>query len=198
MGWLQRLAWGLGVLLLGGCSSASSTEGTWLARLAGEDAWLGITVKGGEGAAFVCGSGDNVNTHTRWMKTEVDNDNVVFRADGWELEVNLSEADAGGQLLEPSGSAIAFDAGRVSDDGGEGLFFGFDGVCGAGLLVLNGTPPDMPEALGAACVSVNERAQVNPVLPIALTNQGIAVRVESTAGEREFFMERATPEGVNP
>jgi hypothetical protein len=179
------------------CSSSPAPEGTWLARLSGQDAWLGITVKDDEGAAFVCGSEGNLSTHTRWMKTSVENDNAVFTAEGWKLEVNLSEGDAGGQLVEPSGSAVAFDARRTDDTGVEGLFFSDDG-CAGGLIVLNGSPSDMPEALGASCTTSGERAQVLPLLPIELTNQGIEVTVESTEGAREFFMKRAIPEEVTP
>ncbi len=173
-------------------------EGTWVARLSGADAWVGITVEGERAAAFVCGGETALDTHTRWMLASADADEVTFEEGGFRLDVSLSDERAEGALLEPDGTALSFDARRVDEGGVAGLYFGFDSGCGDGLIVLSGANPDAPEALGAWCDSDGLRAQVTPVLPIERTAAGVAAFVELTSGRRDFFMTPVVPATVTP
>lgn len=183
-------------LALVGCEAPP--EGTWVTRLTGVDAWLGISVDGDQGAAFVCGGETALDTHTRWMLTSVTADKITFAEDDWTLEVNLSEGDAGGQLVEPSGAAVAFEAARVGEEDVAGLYFGFDSGCGDGLIVLPAPSTQAPEALGAWCDTTGLRERVTPVLPIELTADGIAAFVDLDAGRRDFVMAPVDPRTVTP
>lgn len=179
-----------------GCNSTPS--GMWVTRLTGTDAWVGITVDGSEGAAFLCGGETTLETHTRWMLTTVDSESVIFRQDDFEIEITLSEGDVAGQLVEPSGAAVAFEARRVGEEDVAGVYFGFDSGCGDGLIVLDGGASGTTEALGAWCNESGLREQVTPVLPIERTNQGVAAFVELPNERRDFFMTRVDPGKVTP
>lgn len=192
----HRLLAGIFALALVGCEAPP--EGTWVTRLNGADAWLGISVDGDRGAAFVCGGETAIDTHTRWMLTSVTADTVTFEEDGWKLEVNLSEGDAGGQLIEPSGAATAFEARRVGEQEVAGVYFGFDSGCGDGLIVLDATSTETPEALGAWCDTTGQRERVTPVLPIELTAGGISAFVDLDEGQRDFLMTPVDPRNVTP
>ncbi len=170
-------------------------EGTWVTRLNGVDAWLGVTVTGDEGAAFVCGGETAIDTHTRWMLSSATTDKVTFEDDGWKLEINLTDADAGGQLIEPDGSAVAFEARRVADDDLAGVYFGFDAGCGDGLIILDGPNAD---ALGAWCDTTGFRAQVTPIFPIVRNGDSISAFVDIDAGRRDFVLTVADPKTVTP
>jgi hypothetical protein len=118
---------------------------------------------------------------------------VTFVKDGWTLDVDLTHQSAAGQLTDPMGAAVAFDAQRTPEDSVAGLYYGFDSGCGDGLIVLSDT-----EALGAWCDANGLRAQVTPVTPIERTSQGLAASVEIAGGRRDFFMNVANPATVTP
>jgi hypothetical protein len=170
----------------------------WVTKLSGADAWVGITVEGDRGVAFVCGGYTTLETFTRWMLTDVTSETVVFRKDDFELEVTLSEGDIGGQLVEPSGAAVAFEARRVGETDVAGVYFGFDSGCGDGLIVLDNGAGGASEALGAWCDESGTRAQVTPVLPIERTDGGVAAFVEVMSERRDFLMTRVDPGSVTP
>lgn len=185
--------WLLSCLAVATVGCSSPPEGMWVTRLTGTDAWVGITVEDGEGAAFLCGGDTTLDTHTRWMLETVDTEKVIFRDEGFQIEVTLTEGDIAGQLVEPSGAAVAFDARRVGEEDLEGVYFGFDAGCGDGLIVLDGN-----QALGAWCSEDGLRAQVTPVTPIERTADGVAAFVELTDERRDFFLTRVDPKSVTP
>ena len=43
-------------------------EGVWVGRLLGEGVGSGVVVRDGEAAVFLCGDGDKLETHSRWMR----------------------------------------------------------------------------------------------------------------------------------
>jgi hypothetical protein len=169
----------------------------WVTKLSGTDAWLGVAVEGDDGAAFLCGGADALESHTRWMLTDVTEDEVVFEQGGFVVELALSDGDVSGSVVEPGGGSSSFEARRVGELDLAGVYFGFDAGCGDGLIVLDGANGE-PEALGAWCDESGFREQVIPVLPIERQGDGVAAFVELMDDRRDFVMTRVDPGAVTP
>lgn len=183
-----------------GCTGAP--EGTWSAALATTDAWVGVTVLDDDAVAYVCGAGDTLGSHTRWMYVEADGADLVFERDGWRLEVKVQTEQVKGQLLAPDGTAHALalqprdGQPRVSDIAG--LYTALDAGCRAGLIIASSTAEGEVSARGAWCDSFGFVAQVTPVSPVRETLHGITVAADTPFGFRSFSVAPLAPGDLAP
>jgi hypothetical protein len=181
----------LAALACAGCSD--TPEGTWVTKLA--DAWVGVKVEGEDAAAYVCGSGETLTTHTRWMHAAVDGDDVTFERDGWRLEVTVEVAAVKGELFAPDGAIHPVEAHLARDNQLEGLYTAIDAGCRAGLILVSSGDADTQ---GAWCDGFGHLAQVTPVMPVELTPNGIAVTADTSLGFRNFFVQPVVPAELAP
>lgn len=183
------------VLAAAGCES--SPQGTWVARVQGADAWLGVKVEGEDASAFVCGGVDNLATHTRWMYGEPDGDEVTFEQDGVRLDAHLEVSSVTGNLTV-QGQLFPIDMHLSVAKDLEGVYTGLDAGCRAGLIIVAPNEEGQSTARGAWCDDLGHMAQVTPVQPIELTEQGIAVEADTAIGFRNFFVEPVVPAELAP
>jgi hypothetical protein len=173
------------------CGCSAPPEGVWVAR--SQDLWVGVTVEGDRAAAFVCGGGPNLTTHTRWMTAAVDDDRVVFNQDGWTLGVDRAEDSAPIELTDPGGASVALSGVRPPDDGFAGLYTAMNSGCRTGVIIADGSA-----SLGAWCDDVGNFAQVTPVQPLRFEGNGLPVTVDAPSGTITFSVERAVAAAITP
>jgi hypothetical protein len=171
--------------MLLGCSG--EPEGTWISRLEGTDAWLAVRAEGGAAAAYVCGGPTTMATHSRWMHTTEVDGSLSFAADGWSLTFERDDDGGSGELISPDAVSLAVNAKKVTDGGIDGLYTAFDSGCRDGLIIDGGG------SQGTWCDDSGLFAEVTPLQPIALTDQGIAVSIPLLPTAREIFMFSAVP-----
>ncbi|MCA9618020.1 MAG: hypothetical protein KC731_03300 [Myxococcales bacterium] len=189
---------GLAVLLVtvgcGGDETASTSSGTWMAKLSGSNMWLAVTVDGDEAAAFVCGSEDKLTTHTRWLVGASDS---PLEADGWSLSLDLESAKAS---LEGPGAADSFPDVALSEAKGPlaGLYTAFDSGCQDGVIIFSASEDGMQvDALGAWCSAAGDFSQVTPILPWGKAAKFMA-QYELAGATQSFEVAVAAPSSIDP
>lgn len=183
------------VLVAAGCES--TPEGTWVARVQGVDAWLGVKIEAEHASAFLCGGVDNLVTHTRWMYGEPDGDEVSFEQNGVRLDAVVEVSSVTGNLTV-QGQVFPIDMHLAVAKDLEGVYAGLDAGCRAGLIIVAPNEEGQSTARGAWCDDVGHVAQVTPVQPIELTDRGIAVEADTAIGFRNFFVEPVVPAEMAP
>lgn len=152
-------------------------DGTWVGRVDGTDVVVAIAVAGDEARAYLCGGDATRATWTRWLAGDASAGDVTTTADGWTVTAAvLGAGSLGGSVSGPDG-VRTFTATATTGVGG--LYRGSE-PCPTGLVVWMTTVG--PAAQGAWCKG-GIYGQVEPVIPIALTPQGIGVHLVGAPAE---------------
>ena len=154
---------------------------------AGGDAAIAVATRGAEVSVYLCGGPSTFASLTRWFEGAVGADERLSLTsdDGAVLTGDL--AAGRGEIATPDGQTLAY---RVSAAGAavEGLYEA-EGACHAGVVAGDLDGDGQTHFQGAACDAEGKVAQVTPILPVAVTERGLAVRVLTTPATT-LFVER--------
>lgn len=162
-------------------------DGTWVGRVDGTDVVVAITVAGDEARAYLCGGDTTRASWTRWLAGDAGAGEVATTAGGWTVTAALlGAASLGGTVSGPEG-VRTFSATATTGVGG--LYRGPE-PCPTGLVVW--MTDTGPAAQGAWCEG-GIYGQVEPVMPIAVTWQGIGVHRVGAADAALLWLTPVTP-----
>lgn len=174
-------------------------EGVWVGRLLGEGIWSGVVVRDGEAAVFLCGDGDKLETHSRWMRGQPADRVVDVAADGFALTADLSGEPAL-EMTEPDGTVhIEFDLQLAPPDELTGVYTSFDSGCQDGVIVFSSNADgSQVNTLGAWCDDQGNFSRVTPILPWIFESSLQAEIVDPATGERPITFQEAIPTAIQP
>jgi hypothetical protein len=177
-------------LLAAGCalgdegSSPPSAVGT----LVGTDAVVGASTAGGLVTFYVCGGAGSIDTATRWFVGAGDASGAfTLKRDGWTVTGDLGQGS--GEVTSPEGETRAWNTHPATPSTLEGLYSTMDSGCRTGAVILQPDASAPPRLQGAWCDDGGQFAQVTPILPVALTEKGVGIRVLGTASKKDLFVE---------
>jgi hypothetical protein len=171
-------------------AGAAGPTAVYVGRLDGTDARVALVRDDVRWAAYVCGGPSTLSSMTGWFQGEMgpasrDGD-VEAQASGKLLRATFAEARAMGSFV--AGTEVVFEAERVpAGMKTAGLFQLHSRGCRSGLVV---PPPGEGDPQGVYCANLDDAgnaipaiyAQVNPLLPLTLTDHGIASQVAGETG----------------
>lgn len=182
------MAWkrtGIGAcLLLTGCGQGGAS--TYVGKLTdpGADAVIGAVSDGAEITVYVCGGAKTYAGDTRWLRGPVDaNGGFSLVSDGLTVTGDVSA----GHVVTDAGITLSWTMAEASGDL-EGVYES-RGACRTGAVVGDFAGDGTMQLQGTWCDGAGKFMQVTPILPIALTAEGIAAKVE-IAGAGRFFLTR--------
>lgn len=177
-------------LALAGCAlddegaSPPSAVGT----LVGSDAVVGASTYAGLITFYVCGGPESLDSATRWFVGQGDASGAfTLSRDGWTVRGDLGQG--AGELSSPEGETRAWTTHAATPGTLEGLYATVDSGCRTGAVILQPDASSAPRLQGAWCDEEGRVAQVTPILPVALTERGVAVRVLGSSTTRDLFVE---------
>lgn len=181
-----------GALLLLGCAddSASSNDPKpelWVGAVSGTDVLLAIVSTEERRSLFFCGGEHSYERNTRWFAPDEPLDTPFSFSDrGWSVEGELHTDHAEGSVTPEDGELLLWTAQPTAPDTLAGLYEG-TGPCGKlGLIVTQARASREPTGQGA-CLRVEGETtiveQVNPVMPMELSDGGLRVTVGSSPSE---------------
>ena len=153
----------------------------FVGELGGSDVKLGAVVAGGRARLFFCGGPTSYAEQTRWLQVELD-DRARFEldADDWHVRGQLVGGSLSGELEQGAAAPGDFTAELARTSTLAGLYEG-TADCGRVGLIVSQRDEDAPATGQGACVGPGHAPeQVNPILPIALEDDG-SIRVEVQA-----------------
>jgi len=180
--------------------SEEPLQGVWVARLTGQGVWSGVVVQDGEAAVFLCGDGDKLESHTRWMRGQPSGEVVDVGADGFQLTADLGASSPTMTLVEPDGTTSAgFDIHQAQPDDLSGVYMAFDAGCSDGVIVFSSNADgSQVDALGAWCDDLGHFSRVTPILPWSLDQSLQAEVMDPAVGTKTIVVEPAVPTAIQP
>jgi len=192
----------------GGTEDGDAAKPTGAARDGGSDApivlvgevgdsdiRLGAVIAADQMRLFFCGGPSSYATATQWLQVELDaGAGFAAQNDALELQGELDGARLEGELTRSGEPALRFSAERVRAGTLAGLYEA-QAECGrVGLIIAQPSESDPPAAQGACVGPGHAPEQVNPILPIALDQDGtIAVEVAREGSIEAARVQRAAP-----
>ncbi len=177
-------------LLAAGCAlgdegaSPVSAVGT----VAGTDAVVGASTEGGLVTFYLCGGPSSYDTATRWFVGAGDASGAfTLKRDGWTVTGDLGQGS--GEVTSPDGETRAWRTHPATPGTLEGLYATVDSGCRTGAVILQPDASAEPRLQGAWCDDSGQFAQVTPILPVALTAQGVGIRVLGASSKKDLFVE---------
>jgi hypothetical protein len=156
-------------------------------ELSDSDVKLGVIATPQRARLFFCGGPDSYEDMTRWVVAELDTQAAFeLEADGgWRLSGQLDDGTLSGRLERDGQKSVDFIARRVEPDTLAGVYEGMD-ECGRVGLIVTQPSQDEPASAQGACVGPGHLPkQVNPILPIARSDDGaIGVELAGDDGPR--------------
>lgn len=179
-------------LALLACDTAADAplDATFVGKVGGTDVVVAVALGGGEAQAYLCGGDATRSTWTRWLTGDAGSGDFSATSGGWTLTGTAQGATLTGTVSGPDGER-SFHASAAT--GLAGLYRGAE-PCPTGLVVW--MTADGPAAQGAWCDGAGVYGQVEPVMPIAVTPQGVAVRLLGAGGggDDPVWLAPVTPE----
>jgi len=175
--------------MLVSCGSSTEPEAqpgsvaVYVGQIDGTDARIALARDDARWAAYVCGGPSTLSSMTEWFQGGLGpaiDTGAEVQSNGKLLRVTFTEGTAMGSVV--TGTEALFSASRVSVGATAGLFQLNERGCRSGLIV---PPPGQGDPQGVYCANLDLGGnqmptmykQVNPLLPITLTDRGIASRV---------------------
>jgi hypothetical protein len=159
------------------------------------DIRLGAVIAADRMRLFFCGGPSSYATATHWLQVELDaGPGFAFQNDALALQGELDGERLEGELTRAGEPALRFNAERVRAGTLAGLYEA-QAECGrVGLIIAQRSESDPPAAQGACVGPGHVPEQVNPILPLALDQNGtIAVEVEREGSLEAARVQRAAP-----
>ena len=162
----------------------------WVGRAAGTDVQIGVVVEGGERARiFFCGGPTSYRTATRWITVELgDGGSYAFEDADWRVTGSVERTSVRGEVSLGGRENAMFEALPIAPGTLAGLYEGRSDCGRVGLIVTHEEPSEEPMGQGACVGEGHLPEQVNPILPIALVDGAIRVRI----GETEASVQEAS------
>ncbi len=161
------------------------------------DAVLGVVTQADRIVFYVCGGASTYSTHTRWFKGTFDpaasEPSFSLTAAGWTVSGQHDSGGWTGELAMPSGQKLPWRARHTAQGKLEGLYQVMDGNCRTGVVIQEGATGDEPRVQGVWCDGGGQFAQVVAVRPVAISDQGIEVKVPLASGGRSLFVTPMIP-----
>jgi hypothetical protein len=186
----------LPLLLLAACGGPSVAESsTSVGALNGTDAALGIVRFEKKIVAYVSGGPTTYATHSRWFAGKIDARTVTLEKDGWSLAIDMYDEAALGTLTAPGAtSSLTFDTDPRIAGTLAGVYGASESACGAGVVVLQPSPMDMPIVRGTWCDADGRIAPIEPASPPTAEDSTLVVQVTRPDGPpAALVLQRATP-----
>jgi hypothetical protein len=159
------------------------------------DIRLGAVIAADRIRVFFCGGPSSYASATQWLQAQLAADgSFAFESDALQLQGQLDGGRLRGELTRAGERALAFSAERVRAGTLAGLYES-EAECGrVGLIVTQRSPSDAPSAQGACVGPGHAPEQVNPILPLALDEDGaLAVEVVRADGTEPASVQPASP-----
>lgn len=174
-------------------------QGVWVGRLVGEGLWTGVVARDGEAAVFLCGDGDKLETHSRWMRGQPEGRALDVSADGFAVSVDFSGEPAM-QVIEPDGTVhpeLSLELAPPEELAG--VYMAFDSGCQDGVIVFSSNADGTEvNALGAWCDDQGNFSRVTPILPWVLEGSLEAEVIDPAIGAKAILVEEAIPTVIQP
>lgn len=138
---------------------------------------------------FFCGGATSYATATKWIFAPLAADGgFEFDADGWKVHGTLTRAALSGSV-EQNDQSRRFSAIEIASGTIAGLYEGAADCGRVGLIVAQPDADADPIGQGACVGDGHAPEQVNPILPVALKDGEIQVKI----GETEASVREAAP-----
>jgi len=150
----------------------------WVGAVPDSDIRLGAVLEGRRARLFFCGGPSSYATATRWLIAAIDADGEMHAEEsGFSVHARLERGALEGEFGVPDQASRPFSAAAIREGTLAGLYEG-QAECGRlGLIVTQPTRNAEAEGQGACVGSGHPPEQVNPILPIALDGDEIAVEI---------------------
>jgi hypothetical protein len=172
-------------------ATVSTTSDTYIGAFDASDVRIAIVRAGRKLEAYVCGTGETLENHTRWFKGALDDtDASEIPLAGWTLRVAATDTTLNGELLAPSGEIETWTADAIKHDASSevGLYDAHQDDCRSGVIVWQAIAGPDCKAQGAWCDSTGVRGQVTPLLCIG--NQPLRVQGMRDGATFDFVAKR--------
>jgi hypothetical protein len=153
------------------------------------DIALGAIIEDGRARMFFCGGPSSYASATHWfalVALDADSDaGAGFEqtgTDGFVVRGSLAGTSLRGEYTRKGEPPATFSADFVHEDTLAGLYEGSDDCGRLGLIVTQTTTKKAARAQGACVGAGHLPQQVNPILPVALGDDG-TIRVELDTGD---------------
>jgi len=157
----------------------------------GTNALAALVRQNGQIAFYVCGHGDTLQSHTRWFNGEmvVDQDGFELASEAWESTGTVAGDTATGSLRDPDGMSHAWTLHAAPKGSLANLYSVMHSGCRTGVIVLDDGKTEEPAVQGGWCNGEGLIKQVTPMLPLALTSEGLEISVDLDTGPESFFVQ---------
>jgi hypothetical protein len=160
----------------------------FVGTVSGSDIRVAAVVESDRARLFFCGGPSSYDTATRWIIAEIEDDKVEVDDSGWVVHGTLNRGGLSGSV-EVNAEKRSFSAVHVAAGTLAGLYEGASDCGRVGLIVSQPDSSSDPQAQGACVGEGHAPEQVNPILPIALEDGAIQVKV----GDTEVSVREAAP-----
>lgn len=177
-------------LLAGGCAlgDAGASPPSAVGTVVGTDAVVGASTEGGLITFYLCGGPSSVATSTHWFVGTGDASGAfTLKREGWTVSGDLGQG--AGEVTSPEGETRAWSMHPATPGTLEGLYSTLDSGCRTGAVILQPDAASEPRLQGAWCNDGGQFAQVTPILPVALTERGVGIRVLGGSSKKDLFVE---------
>jgi hypothetical protein len=183
------------------CGGTPATTGTtstqtFVGKVAGSDAFVGLVITGTNANLFFCGSGATLSTDTHWIPGTVQQGQAFKFTDGVASATGTASSTQASGTFTPSSSAqpLSWSADVVSGETIAGVYDEQNQQGNTALIVLPPQGTAAPESQGAY-LPPNPKdaiAQVTPYGKLALMGHVIEVTVPVGGSSKQWFLPRAT------
>lgn len=136
---------------------------------------------------YVCGHGETLESHTRWFNGAPVGPMFNLNTEGWSTTGTVGGDTVTGHLQDPDGQDLNWTLHRV-EAGLSHLYSAMHSDCRTGVIVVDDGREE-PAVQGAWCNGEGLIKQVTPMLPLALTFDGLEISVDLDTGPVSFFVQ---------
>lgn len=154
--------------------AAADVPHTLVGAVEGTDVLLGAVIAGRHARVFFCGGERTYAQDTYWLQLELDAQGQFthIENDSFAVEGQLRGTTLAGRLMRGDQPTAAFSAEIAREGTLAGLYDGSADCGKLGLIVRQGAKIDIARGQGACVGPGHTPQQVNPILPIALDDDG--------------------------
>jgi hypothetical protein len=189
------LALGPVVASCGGSPGTPTTQ-TFVGRVDGSNAFVGLAITGENANLFFCGAGATLATDTHWIPGTVPSGQTFTFTDGTASATGTTHGTYASGTFTPTPSAapLSWSADLVASGTMAGVYDEQNEQGNAALIVVQPSATAKPVAQGAYLPPRLKGAilQVTPYAPLVVTQQGIAVLVPLGGSNKKWFLPLAT------
>ena len=119
----------------------------------------------------------------------VDQDGFELASEAWESTGTVAGDTATGSLRDPDGMSHAWTLHAAPKGSLANLYSVMHSGCRTGVIVLDDGKTEEPAVQGGWCNGEGLIKQVTPMLPLALTSEGLEISVDLDTGPESFFVQ---------